>query len=281
MNHEHTDTTGATDRDWRLQLLQRVRMIVVGVLMVASLLILALAETVPLKSSGVLIGVVGVITFFAAGPSQSYRVRSWMVVGTLYLLVVSAFYFYGFNPGQVLGAAFCFVAAALLLGQRVMVTMLVVTAAVLVLGFLLLLIDMWSGPAGAALAVSEPGVWLRMTVFSMLFWIAIASSVLFVVNTVEGSVARWKQEVAQRRIAEERKRQAEDVAHRAQKLEAVGQLAAGVAHDFNNALLVIQGWASMLRSEDSPKFRSEAIDAIESATAQAAHLSHQLLAFGQ
>ncbi len=67
-----------------------------------------------------------------------------------------------------------------------------------------------------------------------------------------------------------------------QKMEVVGQLAAGVAHDFNNILAVIMGYGDMLSSElgpDSPfqKYTEE----IRHASDRAAGLTRQLLVFSR
>jgi signal transduction histidine kinase len=66
-----------------------------------------------------------------------------------------------------------------------------------------------------------------------------------------------------------------------QKLESVGRLAAGVAHDFNTMLTVILGHAALLLKEHSaPGPTNEWLTAIESAATQCTRLSSQLLAFG-
>src|SRR3989449_2409245 len=68
----------------------------------------------------------------------------------------------------------------------------------------------------------------------------------------------------------------------AQKMEAVGQLAGGLAHDFNNVLTAIAGYAELLR-EDLPSEDARRGDAEEiiRATERAAALTRQLLAFSR
>lgn len=66
-----------------------------------------------------------------------------------------------------------------------------------------------------------------------------------------------------------------------QKMEAVGRLAGGVAHDFNNALTVIRGYAQVLGNEPGLAPWSEEIDEILHSTDRASALTQQLLAFGR
>jgi signal transduction histidine kinase/DNA-binding NarL/FixJ family response regulator len=67
------------------------------------------------------------------------------------------------------------------------------------------------------------------------------------------------------------------------KMEAIGQLAGGVAHDFNNILGAISGYAEMIRhkfSKDNPKLERYC-STIISATRKAADLTAQLLTFAR
>ncbi len=79
----------------------------------------------------------------------------------------------------------------------------------------------------------------------------------------------------------ERKRLEEQLLH-AQKMEAVGQLAGGVAHDFNNMLMIIQGNLAMLLAEATltERFRESLLEVL-SAAARAGGLTQQLLAFSR
>jgi PAS domain S-box-containing protein len=72
-----------------------------------------------------------------------------------------------------------------------------------------------------------------------------------------------------------------DLAH-ARRLEALGQLAGGVAHDFNNMLMAAHGSLESLREgKVSREERLEALETIEQATHRASELTRKLLAFGR
>ncbi len=80
-----------------------------------------------------------------------------------------------------------------------------------------------------------------------------------------------------------KRRDLEQQLRQAQKLEAVGRLAGGVAHDFNNILTVIIGYSTMIREKlDKNEGVGEAdIDGIEDAARRASSLTRQLLAFSR
>src|SRR3989440_3239507 len=80
----------------------------------------------------------------------------------------------------------------------------------------------------------------------------------------------------------ERKRLEEQLLQ-SQKMEAVGQLAGGVAHDFNNILTAIVGYADLLAAEftGTNSRHLEDLEEIRKAARRAAALTRQLLAFSR
>ena len=67
-----------------------------------------------------------------------------------------------------------------------------------------------------------------------------------------------------------------------QKMEALGTLAGGVAHDFNNALAVITGNVELARADLAPSHPANAsLDEISKAARRARNLVLQILAFGR
>ena len=84
-----------------------------------------------------------------------------------------------------------------------------------------------------------------------------------------------KQDITERRRLEEELRQA-------QKMEAVGRLAGGVAHDFNNTMTVVTGYSDLLLASLGPDHPlAEQVLQIQRAATRATAVTAQLLAFGR
>jgi PAS domain S-box-containing protein len=74
----------------------------------------------------------------------------------------------------------------------------------------------------------------------------------------------------------------ENQVRQAQKMEAIGSLATGIAHEFNNLLTVIQGHAGLLRKcVGDSRAGADSIERITQASVQAASLTRRLLTFSR
>jgi PAS domain S-box-containing protein len=88
-------------------------------------------------------------------------------------------------------------------------------------------------------------------------------------------------DVQERQHELEAREKLQDSLFQAQKLETIGRLVGGVAHDFNNRLLVIMGHADILqRNAREPELAFHA-DIVVSSAKRAADLTRQLLAYSR
>jgi len=106
----------------------------------------------------------------------------------------------------------------------------------------------------------------------------------------ERTILQSANEMLERRVAERSRQLEAEIAEReraqetlreAQKLEAIGRMAGGISHDFNNLLTVVQGNAELL--QDSPRSAADmrAIKAIVRAAERGSRLVRQILTFSR
>ena len=98
-------------------------------------------------------------------------------------------------------------------------------------------------------------------------------------KTLQESNRSLEERVAERTAELERQGEA---LREAQRLEALGRLAAGIAHDFNNLLTVVLGNATLLlRERGIEGTAATAVEEMKTAATRGADLVRQLLAFGR
>jgi two-component system, cell cycle sensor histidine kinase and response regulator CckA len=113
-----------------------------------------------------------------------------------------------------------------------------------------------------------------------MMWLAVAARSV----EYEGkrSVLAVCMDVTERRLKEERAEKMERRVRQAQKMDAVETLAGGIAHGFNNLLMGIQGYTSlMLIDMDPGQPHYEKLRSIEDQVRSGAELTRQLLGFAR
>lgn len=88
-------------------------------------------------------------------------------------------------------------------------------------------------------------------------------------------------DISAQRSAEHSRELVAEQLHQAQQLEAIGRLAGGVAHDFNNMLMIILGAAELAAEARDPAELAVELAEIRAAATNAAGLTRQLLAFSR
>ncbi len=127
-------------------------------------------------------------------------------------------------------------------------------------------LDLWNPPADAG---GESDSLLR----DLLPWIALALDNARSFEALDEQAARLAEEIAERRRAEQQ-------LESASRMDALGRLAGGLAHDFNNVLTAISGYAELANAGLGDRHPARAdIDDILAVTQRASGLISQVLAF--
>ncbi len=216
----------------------------------------------------------GAIVALRLLPGLPYHVRAVTLSAACFIAAGGAILLRGLAPAPVLLVGLGVLIAALFLGRAGM------------LGGLLL--------AGAIVAiVGRPEPAEAFNPWSNAIDVVCVAGVLtvlvqFVVSRLERSLEhssqaleRLQAEQALREHAQDQLTRAQATLQQTQKLDAVGRLAGGVAHDFNNTLQVVLGWTELLRSETHPQQIQDGIEQIRASAERSRGLTRQLLAFSR
>jgi PAS domain S-box-containing protein len=94
-------------------------------------------------------------------------------------------------------------------------------------------------------------------------------------------VSAFSRDITDLRARELARADVERQLQQSQKMESLGRLAGGVAHDFNNMLTAITGFAHLLQLTEREPDRHDQLAAIIQAAARSSELTRKLLAFGR
>lgn len=86
-------------------------------------------------------------------------------------------------------------------------------------------------------------------------------------------------DITERRLIEEKNKEVEEKAQLASRLAAIGEMASGIAHEINNPLSSVIGYADWLLERDIPKEIRQDLETINRAAKRVADISSRLLTF--
>ncbi len=113
-------------------------------------------------------------------------------------------------------------------------------------------------------------------------YICIEASIIYDINGIPTTLTGTVQDISERKLAEKHNADLEAQLHQAMKMESIGRLAGGVAHDFNNMLNVIIGHTDFSLMKLAPtEPLHEHLSEIRKAAERSAKLTRQLLAFAR
>ncbi|HSC87206.1 MAG TPA: ATP-binding protein [Polyangiaceae bacterium] len=205
----------------------------------------------------------------------SGRARTWCLIVPCLVASAASLALNGFlsAPGVIL--ALTLMLSGVLLGRRTMWAL----GCCVVAGIVLIAWSMVTGrlalPPEPNTSLRSAAVWLRTMGVSILATGLFGSLVVAVIDRMERGLSLARSEAARREVAERERAEA-------LRLETVGRLAAGVAHDFNNILTAILGCAELLEGQLSADPHKQMLSrTIVESSRRAAQLTGQLLVYSR
>ncbi len=104
---------------------------------------------------------------------------------------------------------------------------------------------------------------------------------IFIFAPTPDTFAALVEDITERKRAEVEQAKMEIMLRQSQKMEAIGTLTNGIAHNFNNILTSISGFTEFAMDEDDPKKRGEDLERVRLAAKRAKELVSQMTAFSQ
>ncbi|HKO49343.1 MAG TPA: ATP-binding protein [Polyangiaceae bacterium] len=285
MTAERERERQATGQAWRDVLLQRLLVATTPLITLAVLAVVCGFHAQMRLLMSLLLPLIPLLLLATVRRKWPFELRAAVLIGSFVFAVFLGYATVGFAGNVSLVAATAVVLCGLFFGRRRMIVLIGVLALAPILSGAARLNGAVSTALADDLSLADPIAWLRTTTVAILLWVTLGATVTFVVERVEASLASTKQALAdlraeqvRREQAEQQRKQVQEAAVQAQKLELVGRLASATAHDFNNLLAVVGGWADLVLAElpNTPD-NEEARVAVTTAMQQGRDLTRQLL----
>ena len=277
--------TDASEVSWRAELADKLSWATMIALSIASLISYAATVTSP-RVTGltvyVLVPMLLLIALERVVAPRDYRVRAWVTIGSLVLVGIAASTTVGLIGGAASALFLALILSSLMLGQRAMLGLLAFVAISVGTTAWLMVTGRIDPPIPEDVSFTNPTTWFR-TAGNTLVLLGLGAIVTAqVVGQLERALTRVRTEAAERERAQEDRAHALELALQSQKVEVVGRLAAGLAHDLNNALFVIDACNQiLLRGKQGDAERLETHTAIAEAVKQSSAMARQLLSFAR
>lgn len=254
-------------RQWRISILRSIQLatLTLGSLtMLAHTLFPIPEQLIILTADAVTLLCLAAITFF---PRLSHPTRAWLFLALVYCFWLWMFTFVGVVSLIYLLSVPLF--AAMLVGLRAGVIMLSLCC----VGLFVMGLAYYPGfVIGAATALSPLQTWSMM----LINFVFCASLLTITCGVL---INRLELALALRRQAEEQSRALTQHVQEMEKLQAVGTLASGVAHDFNNILTIIMSLTESIKDKHRDDAATEQLDQVLLASERGRDIVRQLLMF--